>query len=85
MYRVILLGSVLALMAAGAITLAAHPHRYHTAEPLDPAVLTTHLQKLHEDEAWHCPKRRAARFPPLWSVEEQPPAPSCGTIRADFL
>ena len=50
MARFILLGGVLALLAVGAITLAANPHRYH-AEPLDPAVLSTHLQKFRGEQA----------------------------------
>jgi hypothetical protein len=51
MARFILLGGVLALLAVGAISLAAHPHRYHAAEPLDPAILTEHLQKLRGEQA----------------------------------
>jgi len=46
---ILLLGGVLALLAVGAITLAAYPHRYHAGE--DPAVLTTHLQKLRGEQA----------------------------------
>jgi hypothetical protein len=49
MARFILLGGVLALPAVGAITLAIAHH--HAAEPLDPAVLTTHLQKLRGEQA----------------------------------
>jgi hypothetical protein len=46
MARFILLGGVLALLlVVGAITLAAHPHRYHAAEPLNPAILHMQLQK----------------------------------------
>jgi hypothetical protein len=40
-----LLGGVLVLLAAGAISLAAHPRKYHAAEPLDPAILSTQLEK----------------------------------------
>ena len=45
MARFILLGGVLALLAVGAATLAKVPNpavAHH--EPIDPAILTTHLQ-----------------------------------------
>jgi len=49
MVRFILLGGVLALLVAGAITLAKIPKaavaQHHAAEPIDPAILTTHLQR----------------------------------------
>ena len=55
MTRFIFLGGVLALLAVGAITLVKIPKpaaaQHHAAEPLDPAVLTTHLQKLRGEQA----------------------------------
>ena len=56
MFRVILLGGPLAVLAVGAIALtkgipklAAAQH--HAAEPLDPAILTEQLQKSRDDMA----------------------------------
>jgi hypothetical protein len=46
MARYILLGCVLALLAVGAITLAKLPKSAEANEPIDPAILTTHLQGL---------------------------------------
>jgi hypothetical protein len=48
MFRVILLGGALAVLAVGAIALAKIPKpatAQHQAEPIDPATLTTHLQR----------------------------------------
>ena len=48
MARFILLGSVLALLAVGSITLAKIPKQaaaQHHVEPIDPAILTTYLQR----------------------------------------
>jgi hypothetical protein len=48
---ILLLGGVLALLlAVGAITMAAYPHRYQAAELVDPAVLSTHLQKFRTEQ-----------------------------------
>ena len=52
MARLILLGGVLALLAVGATTLAKIPKSavaHH--EPIDPAILTTHLQTSAGDMA----------------------------------
>ena len=52
MARLILLGGVLALLAVGATTLAKVPKpavAHH--QPIDPAILNTHLQKLQGEEA----------------------------------
>jgi hypothetical protein len=50
MAKFILLGGVLALLAVGSITLAKIPKQaaaqHH--EPIDPAILTTHLQRSGE-------------------------------------
>jgi len=51
MARLILLGGVFALLAVGAITIAKVPKQaaaQHQAEPIDPAILTTHLQRSGE-------------------------------------
>jgi hypothetical protein len=55
MTRFIVLAGVLALLAVGAITLAKIPRpaaaRHHSAKPIDPAILSGHLQKLQGEEA----------------------------------
>ena len=52
MAKFILLGGVLALLAVGLITLAKivpkQAAAQHHAEPIDPAILTTHLQRSGE-------------------------------------
>ena len=55
MFRVILLGGSLAVLAVGAIALTKIPKpaaaQHHAAEPLDPAMLTEQLQKSRDDMA----------------------------------
>ena len=55
MFRVILLGGSLAVLAVGAIALTKIPKpaaaQHHAAEPLDPAILTEQLQKSRDDMA----------------------------------
>ena len=55
MFRVILLGGALTVLAVGAIALAKIPKpaaaQHHAAEPIDRAILTEHLQKLRGQEA----------------------------------
>ena len=55
MAKFILLGGVLALLAVGATNLAKIPKpaaaQHHAAEPIDPAILTEHLQKLRGEGA----------------------------------
>jgi hypothetical protein len=51
MAKFILLGGVLALLAVGATNLAKIPKQaaaQHHVEPIDPAILTTHLQRSGE-------------------------------------
>jgi hypothetical protein len=51
MARFILLGGVFVLLAVGSITLAKIPKQaaaQHQAETIDPAILTTHLQRSGE-------------------------------------
>ena len=51
MAKFILFGGVLALLAVGSITLAKIPKQaaaQHHAEPIDPTILNTHLQRSGE-------------------------------------
>jgi len=55
MTKFIVLARVLALLAVGAIILAKIPRpaaaQHHSAKPIDPAILSEHLQKLQGEEA----------------------------------
>jgi hypothetical protein len=49
-------GIVLAMLTAGAITLSSKlPKSAAALESIDPAIVTSHLQKLRA--SWRCPKR----------------------------
>ena len=54
--RIIVLGAVLALLAAGAVLMSSRlPKQAAALESIDPAIVTSHLQKLRA--SWRCPKR----------------------------